>query len=165
MNVETRSWLQASTRREPLARVEPPREETFVAEVESKAEDVHPSRGYGGIWSRRDKAHTVEFRFLDQDRADETFDYSWLPRVQWRKQEGIIVLHFETLGVKVSIRGTNLWELKERIRQHLVTWVQEQGNHPLAFRHAQEEAEAEGKDFVFVEEIRLEEEKAEKREG
>jgi hypothetical protein len=163
MNVDTRSWLQTSTRREPPVRAEPPREDPLLAQEETKAEDVHPSRAYGGIWSRRDKAHTVEFRFLNPDRADETFDYSWLPRVQWRKQEGMIVLHYEALGVKVSIRGTNLWELKERIRQHLVTWVQEQGNHPLAVRHAQEAAEEEGKDFVFVEEIRLEEADPDKR--
>ena len=79
--------------------------------------------------------------------------------MQWRKADGEIVLHYLTLGVTVFIRGLNLWELKERIRQHLVTWVQEQGDDPLTVRRLKEEAKAEGRDFVLVQQIRLEEKK------
>ncbi len=68
---------------------------------------------------------------------------------------------YDALGVTVVIRGLNLWELKERIRQHRVTWVQEQGDDPLAVRRAREQAKAEGREFVLVQEIRFEEKERE----
>ena len=43
----------------------------------------------------------------------------------------------------------------ERLRQHLVTWVQEQGDDPLAARRAAEEARDEGREFVMVQEVRV----------
>ena len=55
----------------------------------------------------------------------------------------------------VTIRGLNLSELKERLRQHLVTWVQEQGSDPIAIRRAQEQARSEQRELVFVQEIRI----------
>jgi hypothetical protein len=119
-------------------------------------EDTHPSKAYGGLWSRRDHAHTIEFRLLDPNRSDESFDYNYLPRVSWHKGKGEIALLYDTLGVSVVIRGLNLAELKERLRQHLVTWVQEQGNDPVKIKLAQEQARAEGREFVFVQEICIE---------
>jgi hypothetical protein len=74
---------------------------------------------------------------------------------------GEIVLLYSALGVTVVICGLNLWELKERIRQHLITWVQEQGDDPLVMRRGLEEAKAEGRDFVLVQEIRFEEQEGE----
>ena len=126
-------------------------------EPDDQQEGEHPSKAFGGLWNRTDRAHTLELRFLDSERPDETLDYNFLPRVQWRKAAGEIVLLYEALGVKVIIRGLNLWELKERIRQHRVTWVQEQGDDPLMLRRAREEAKAEGREFVLVQEIRFEE--------
>jgi hypothetical protein len=165
MSAEAKSWLTNTARSGGAARVLPAA--TAEPEAEQKAEEQqeedHPSRAFGGIWSRRDRAHTLEFRFLDPACPDETLDYNFLPRVQWRKAEGEIVLLYDALGVTVVIRGLNLWELKERIRQHLVTWVQEQGDDPLMVRRGREEAKADGRDFVLVQEIRWEEQ--ERREG
>jgi hypothetical protein len=152
MNAKGPNWLQAAMRAEPL----PVADEVPAAGAETEpAEDVHPSKAFGGMWSRRDRAHTVEFRFLDPGKPDESFDYNYLPRVSWHKG-GEIALLFDMLGVTVRIRGLNLLELKERLRHHLVTWVQEQGSDPVATRLAREEAKAQGREFVFVQEIRIE---------
>ena len=56
----------------------------------------------------------------------------------------------------VRIRGLNLVELKERLRQHLVTWVQEQGKDPVAIKLAGEEARTAGRELVLVQEIHIE---------
>jgi hypothetical protein len=113
------------------------------------------------LWSRRDRAHTIELRFLDPQKPDESFDYNYLPRVSWHKGKGEISLLYDALGVTVVIRGLNLSGLKERLRQHLVTWVQELRNDPIAIKQAQEQARAEGIEFVFVQEIRIEKRKPE----
>ncbi|OWK45580.1 hypothetical protein [Fimbriiglobus ruber] len=153
MSANGRNWLQAATRAEPVPlAVELP---AAVEETEP-GEDVHPSRAYGGVWSRRDRTHTVEFRFLDPEKPDESFDYNYLPRVSWHKGKGEIALIFDTLGLTVRIRGLNLVELKERLRQHLVTWVQEQGNDPVATKLAREEARTAGQELVLVQEIGIE---------
>jgi hypothetical protein len=148
-----RSWLKTAARAEPLPVAEALPD--AVEEIEP-GEDVHPSLSYGGLWSRRDRAHTVEFRLLNPEQPDESFDYNYLPRISWHKGEGEITLLFDTLGVTVRIRGLNLLELKERLRQHLVTWVQEQGDDPVATRLAKEEAKIAGLELVLVQEIRIE---------
>ena len=159
MSAEGKSWLSGAQRSQAVARVLPVAaiEPAQDQEPDDKQEDEHPSKAFGGLWNSRDRTHTLEFRFRDPARADETLDYNFLPRVQWRKADGEIVLLYDALGVTVIIRGLNLWELKERIRQHLVTWVQEQGDDPLLVRRGREEAKAEGRDFVLVQEIRFEE--------
>jgi hypothetical protein len=153
MSAKERNWLKTAARAEalPVADALP----EAVEEIEP-GEDVHPSQAFGGLWSRRDRAPTVEFRFLDPEKPDESFDYNYLPRVSWHKGKGEIALLFDTLGVTVRIRGLNLQELKERLRQHLVTWVQEQGNDPIASKVVKEQARAEGREFVLVQEIRIE---------
>lgn len=153
MSGRTKTWLQEAARAEKLPVAEALPE---AVEVGESGEEAHPSKAYGGLWSRRDRAHTVEFRLLDPHKSDESFDYNYLPRVSWYKGRGEIALLYDTLGVTVFIRGLNLAELKERLRQHLVTWVQEQGNDTVAIKQAQEEARAGGRDFVFVQEIRIE---------
>jgi hypothetical protein len=167
MTANAKGWLEGLGRSEPLVRaVEPRADAESLAEAEAEQdEDVHPSRAYGGLWSMRDRAHTAEFRFRDPQRADESVEYSFLSRVQWCKASGEIVLLYDSLGVTVTIRGFNLWELKERLRQHLVTYVQEQGKDALAARQAKEEARAAGREFVFVEEIVFALEEKEQEEG
>lgn len=156
MSARAKSWLHEAARAEPL-----PIADTLPEVVEEAGEDVHPSKAYGGLWSRHERAHTVEFRMLDPAKADESFDYNYLPRVSWHKGKGEIALLYDVLGVTVLIRGINLSELKERLRQHLVTWVQEQGNDPIAVKLAKEEARAAGRECVFVQEIRIEKQKPE----
>jgi hypothetical protein len=158
MSGRAKTWLHDTARIEklPVAEVLP----EAVGEAEP-GEDTHPSKAYGGLWSLRGRAHTVEFRLRDPHKPDESFDYNYLPRVSWHKSRGEIALLYDTLGVTVFIRGLNLAELKERLRQHLVTWVQEQGNDPVAIKQAQEEARIEGRDFVFVQDIRIEKQKPE----
>jgi hypothetical protein len=155
MSANAKDWLHGLARPAPPVRAAEPRAEPeSSAEPEAeKEDDVDASKAYGGLWSRRDRAHTAEFRFLDTAKPDESLDYNFLSRVQWRKDAGEIVLLYEGLGVKVVIRGLNLAELKERLRQHMVTWVQEQGNDPLVVRQAKEEARAEGRGLVLVEKI------------
>ena len=153
MSAKGPNWLQAAMRAEPV----PPASEVPEAVADAEpGEDTDPSRAYGGLWSRRDRAHTVEFRFLDPAQPDEALDYNYLPRISWHKGKGEITLLFDMLGVTVRIRGLNLLELKERLRQHLVTWVQEQGSDPVAIKLAKEQARAEGREFVLVQEIRIE---------
>jgi hypothetical protein len=153
MNAKGPNFLRAAMRAEPL----PVADEVPEAVGETEpGEDVHPSKAFGGLWSSRDRAHTVEFRFLDPNKPDESLDYNYLPRVSWHKGKGEIALLFDMLGVVVRIRGLNLLELKERLRQHLVTWVQEQGNDPVAIRLAREEAKAQGREFVYVQGISIE---------
>ena len=153
MSAKRPNWLQAAVRSEPLPVAD---ELPEAAQEIEPGEDVHPSQAYGGLWSRRDRAHTVEFRLLDPGKPDESFDYNYLPRISWHKGEGEIALLFDTLGVTVYIRGLNLLELKERLRQHLVTWVQEQGDDPVAMKLAKEEAKTAGRELVLVQEIRIE---------
>jgi hypothetical protein len=156
--MRAKDWMHNVARIEPVPRPGPVPGGAVAAEpAEEIEEDVHPSKAYGGLWSRRDKAYTVEFRFLDPRRADEALDYHYLPRVQWRKSTGEIVLPCDALGLTVVIRGLNLGELKERLRQHLVTWVQEQGDDPVRVRQTQDEARAAGRELVLVQEIRFEE--------
>jgi hypothetical protein len=153
MSAKRPNWLQAAVRAEPL----PVADELPEAVEEIEPGDFeHPSKAYGGLWSRRDRAHSVEFRFLDPETPDESFDYNYLPRISWHKGQGEIALFFDTLGVTVRIRGLNLLELKERLRQHLVTWVQEQGDDPVATKLAKEEARTAGRELVLVQEIRIE---------
>jgi hypothetical protein len=163
MSANAKGWLEGLARPQPPVRPVELREGVeSSAEPEDEAkEDVDPSRAYGGVWSRRDRAHTAEFRFCDEGRADEALDYGYLSRVQWHKDRGDIVLLYGGLGVTVVIRGLNLWDLKERLRQHLVTWVQEQGDNPMLTRQLKEEARAEGRDLVLVQEIRIEERRRE----
>jgi hypothetical protein len=167
MSANAKGWLEGLARPEPPVRPVELHEgvEPSVEPEEEAAEDVHPSRAYGGVWSRRDRAHTAEFRFCDDGRADESLDYGFLSRVQWHKDRGEIVLLYGGLGVTVVIRGLNLWDLKERLRQHLVTWVQEQNNNPMLARQLREDAQAEGRDTVLVQEIRFDVEEKEERPG
>ena len=153
MNAKGPKWLQAAMRSEPLPVADEVPGEVGEAEP---GEDVHPSQAYGGLWSRRDRAHTVEFRLLDPEQPDESFDYNYLPRISWHKGQGEIAMLFDSLGVTVRIRGLNLLELKERLRQHLVTWVQEQGDDPVTTKLAKEEARTAGRELVLVQEIRIE---------
>ena len=154
MSASSRTWLRDTAARvERLPVAEPLPEAVVEAEP---GEDTHPSKSFGGLWSRQDRAHMVEFRLLDPHQPDESFDYNYLPRVSWHKGRGEIALLYDALEVTVLIRGLNLGELKERLRQHRVSWVQEQGNDPVAIRLAQEQARAEGREFVFVQEIRIE---------
>jgi hypothetical protein len=164
MSVDSKNWLNGAQKNSPLARAFPSPASQPPAEIQpdnDQEEESHASRAYGGLRSRRDRAHTLELRFLNSQRPDETLDYNHLPRVQWRKSTGEIVLLYNALGVTVVIRGLNLWELKERIRQHLVTWVQEQGDDPLVMHRGMEEAKREGRDFVLVQEISFEEQERE----
>jgi hypothetical protein len=70
------------------------RRQKEVAEPEP-GEVTHPSRAFGGLWSRRDRAHTVEFRLLDPNKPDESLDYNYLPRVSWHKGRGEIALLYD----------------------------------------------------------------------
>jgi hypothetical protein len=119
-------------------------------------EDTHPSQAYGGVWSRRDKVPKVEFRFLDPQRFAESLDYGWLNRVRWHQGRGLIELVYAD-GPKVTIRGINLWDLKEKLRQHLVTWVQEQGADTLLLKEESLRAREEDREPLIVQEIRFEE--------
>jgi hypothetical protein len=166
MTIDAKNWMGSSSRANAVARALPAVAKAPAAEPEDEAaEESDPSKAYGGVWNRRDRAHTLEFRFRDPHRPDETLDYNFLPRVQWRKAEGEIVLVYDALGVTVVICGLNLWELKERIRQHLVTWVQEQGDDEVAVQRAKEMAKEEGREFVLVQEIRFDDKKADESEG
>jgi hypothetical protein len=118
------------------------------------SEDVHPSKAYGGLWSRRDLAHTLEFRPLDATAAAEALEYSYLARVQWDAAKGVITLHYQPLGVVVTISGLGLFDMKEKLRQHLVTWIQEQGADPIKMQGAKR---AMGQDFIWVQQIRIDE--------
>ena len=124
---------------------------------ETAAEDVHPSKAYGGLWSRRDIAHTLEFRPLEASAVADAVEYGYLARVQWNAKDGVITLSYQPLGVTVTIQGINLAELKEKLRQHLVTWIQEQGADPLRMQAARQ---ALGQGFMWVQRIRLEEQAA-----
>jgi hypothetical protein len=159
MSIDGKNWMASGNRASAVARAMPASRPELVAELEKEEtlEAIDASKSYGGVWNRRDRAHTLEFRFRDADRPDETLDYNFLPRVQWRKAQGEIVLLYASLGVRVVICGLNLWELKERIRQHLVSWVQEQANDEVAVSRAKEIAKDEGRELVLVEEIRFEE--------
>jgi hypothetical protein len=162
MSGEARGWLEGGARPNPVEWVggkkSPVRAPDEPLPDDGRSEDVDASRAYGGVWGRGERsAQSMEFRFLDPERADETLDYAWLPRIQWCKGQGLIVLHYEALGIKVSIRGVNLRELKERICRHLVSWVQEQGDDPLFIREVKEQPRAEGREAVIIHEIRLEE--------
>jgi hypothetical protein len=154
MSASEKDWMARAFQAAPPVRaVAPSAAEAVEVEGAEPHEDVHPSKAYGGLWNRRDRAHMVEFRPLDPEKPAEAFDYNHLPRVRWHKGRGEIVLLYETLGVKVVIRGLNLADLKERLEQHMVTWVQEQATDPVAVRLAQDEARAEGRDLVLVQEI------------
>lgn len=120
----------------------------------ASGEDEHPSKAYGGLWSRRDTARTLELRPLDPTAAAEALEYSYLARVQWNAAAGIITLRYQPLGVNVTIQGIGLFDLKEKLRQHLVTWVQEQGGDPVKMQAARSEL---GKGFIWVQRIHLEE--------
>ncbi len=126
---------------------------------ETDGEDAHPSKAYGGVWSRRDVAHTLEFRPLDPAAVAEAMEYGYLARVQWNAAAGIITLRYEPLGVTVTIQGIGLFDLKERLRQHLVTWVQEQGGDPIKMQAARQ---ALGQEFIWVQRIGVEEAPREK---
>ncbi len=157
-----RSWMLPPERPDPLARVGVPEAGYLPGEkaAAEEQEEVHPSKAYAGLWGRKERATKVEFRLLPgKGKVEgEAVDYAWLPRVQWVPSEGKIILR-STLGVTVTICGLNLWELKEKLRQSMVTWVQEQGADPIVMRQAAEEARAEGRDLVFVKEIRIDEPK------
>ena len=158
MSADAKSWLSNAARANATVRPLPAAAVEQVAEPEDDGQEERDAcRAYGGLLNRRDRAQTLEFRFLDAEAPDETLDYNFLARMQWRKGEGEIVLLYDGLGVKVVIRGLNLFELKERIRQHMVTWVQEQGSDELTVRRAREEAKMEGRELVLVEQIRVEE--------
>jgi hypothetical protein len=126
-------------------------------------EDTHPSMAFGGLWGRSVRAHKVEFRLRPgKGKVEgEALDYAWLPRVQWVPSEGKIVLPF-TLGVTVTIRGINLLELKEKLRQHLVTWVAEQGDDPVFVQEERARAREEGREPVIIYQIRVDEAEAAK---
>src|SRR5262249_43824105 len=111
-----------------------------------------------GLWGRSTRAHKVEFRLRPgKGKVEgEALDYAWLPRVRWVPSEGKIVLPF-TLGVTVTISGVGLFELKEKLRQHLVTWVAEQGNDPIFVEEEKARAREEGRDPVIVFQIRVDE--------
>lgn len=115
-------------------------------------DDVHPSKAYGGMWSRRDRAHTLEFRPCDATGVAEALEYSYLARVQWNAAAGIITLHYQPLGVTVTIQGIGLFDLKEKLRQHHATWIQEQGNDPIKMQAARQTL---GTTFIWVQSIRL----------
>jgi hypothetical protein len=145
--------------REPGTRPPPAEPPPPPARPEEGGEDTHPSKAYAGLWSRRDRAPKVEFRRLPahcrgEDAAEgESLDYAWLARVRWfpgRPDGQRIVLPFTDLGFVVTIRGRHLFDLKEKLRAHLVTWVQEQGDDPLWLKSLPE-------DLPVVYEIRFEE--------
>lgn len=121
------------------------------------SEDAHPSKAYGGLWSRRDSARTLELRPLDPTAAADALEYSYLARVQWNAAAGVITLRYQPLGVCVTIQGIGLFDLKEKLRQHLVTWVQEQGGDPVRMQAARAEL---GREFIWVQRIRVDEEEA-----
>lgn len=125
---------------------------------ETASEDLHPSKAYGGLWSRRDIAHTVEFRPLEPTAVAESMEYGYLARVQWNAATGVITLRYQPLGVTVTIQGIGLFDLKEKLRQHLVTWIQEQGSDAIKMQAARRE---QGQGFIWVQRIRLEEQRAE----
>ncbi|MBI3408197.1 MAG: hypothetical protein HY040_07560 [Planctomycetes bacterium] len=124
---------------------------------ETASEDVHPSKAYGGLWSRRDIAHTVEFRPLEPTAVAEAMEYGYLARVQWNAAAGVITLRYQPLGVTVTIQGIGLFDLKERLRQHLVTWIQEQGGDPIQIQAGRQGL---GREFIWVQRIRVEEQPA-----
>src|SRR5262249_18032564 len=112
MSGEARGWLEGAAIPGPAGWAGG---KTKVARMADEAmpdeggEEVDASKAYGGIWGRGERgAQSMEFRFLDPERADETLDYAWLPRIQWCKGQGVIVLHYDALGIRVSIRGINL---------------------------------------------------------
>ena len=121
------------------------------------SDDIHPSKAYGGLWSRRDTAHTVEFRPREPTAIAEAMEYGYLARVQWNAAAGIITLRYQPLGVTVTIQGIGLFDLKEKLRQHLVTWVQEQGDDPVKLQAARRD---QGQEFIWVQRIRVEEQAA-----
>lgn len=145
--------------REPLPR-SPALAKPLTSPPVSDEEDTHSSKAYAGLWSRRDRAPKVEFRRLPaqcrgEDAAEgESLDYAWLARVRWfpAKPDGQrIVLPFTDLGLTITIRGKNLYDLKEKLRAHLVTWIQEQGEDALWLQSLPA-------DQPVVYEIRIEEE-------
>ncbi|MCI0658625.1 MAG: hypothetical protein L0170_16350 [Acidobacteria bacterium] len=149
--LEEQPWYERPVRVPPPARKPP--------EEDKPEEDTDPSKTFGGLWSRADRPHKIEFRFLDPQRDDESFDYAWLPRIKWGKGRGEIKLLFEAIGVTVTIRGVNLWDLKEKLRRHLVTWVQELGDDPVMIQEEKLRAQEEGRKPIIIYEIRIEEPK------
>jgi hypothetical protein len=115
--------------------------------------EEHPSRAFAAKRGIKDRADDIEFRLLAADRPDLAADYTLLRRILWHKQAGRVELLFMD-GLKVTIHGTNLLDLKERIRLRRVTWVQEQGADPVRMRKAQHDL---GKGFLWVEKIDVEE--------
>jgi hypothetical protein len=124
---------------------------------ETAAEDIHPSKAYGGLWSRRDRAYTLEFRPQEPAAVAEAVEYGYLTRVQWNAAAGVITLRYQPLGVTVTIQGIGLFDLKEKLRQHLVTWIQEQGGDSIKMQAARA---ALGQEFIWVQRIRVEEQPA-----
>src|SRR5262249_45930840 len=100
MSGNAKSWMGNLVRSEPPVRAVEPRLDAAAEPEAEKEEDVHPSKAYGGLWSRRHRAFAAEFRFRDSERLDEALDYNFLSRVHWRKGAGEIVLLYERLGVK-----------------------------------------------------------------
>ena len=66
---------------------------TVLPEVKAD-EDIHPSKAYGGLWSRRDIAHMLELRPLKPTAVADAVEYSYLARVQWNAAAGFISLHY-----------------------------------------------------------------------
>ena len=136
---------EATAKAAPAASSPPPEAEIV--------EDTHVSQAYGGLWSRRDRCHTIEFRPLDAMAGADSLEYGYLSRVQWNAAAGVIILRYQPLGVSVTIQGIGLFDLKEKLRQHLVTWIQELGNDPIRMQAARQEH---GAEFIWVQRIRVE---------
>ncbi len=83
-------------------------------------------------------------------------EYSFRRRTIWHKAECKIELQFVD-GLKIMIEGTGLFDLKEKLRMHRVTWLQEQGADAIARADASHTAKDQGEPFLWVERITIEE--------
>ena len=131
------------------------------AAAEAEGEEPHGSRAFACLRGHKDKAENVELRLLDPALPDQSLEYSLRRRQLWEKKKGSITIEFVT-GVKAHIRGVGLADLRERLRLRRVTWVQEQGDDPVAMKEAELAARERREPFVWVTRIEIEEESEEK---
>ncbi len=123
---------------------------------ELDGEDRHDSQAFAAARSRRDRVPMLELRF-QSNQPHEALDYSYLTRMRWNGETGTIQLLYTPLAILVIIEGMGLFDLKEKLRQHHVTWIQEQGCDERLTRAAQLAAQERNQPFVWVRKITIRE--------
>lgn len=133
----------------PLFAPDPGRHVPLSPTAEEPCDEEHPSRAYACVRGQRDSAAVLELRFLHPNTPDQALEYSLRRRTLWDKAGGAIVLEFVD-GLRATIRGIGLSELKERLLRRVVTWVQEQGTDRVRMAEAERTARARGDQLVWV---------------